>query len=74
MEPSIFSGILDVLVNTDKGLSPHLLGISRVPRISALILFLEEKESSAIRNLVEKVTKESMLSSSELKEIKKCFC
>ena len=74
MEPSIFSGILEVLTNMDKGVSPHLLGISRVPRVSALILFLEEKELCTIRNLVGKVEKESMLSSSELKEIKKCFC
>ena len=74
MEPSIFSGILDVLMNMEKGLSPHLLGIARVPRISALILFLEEKESSAIRDLVDKVIIEAMLSSSELKEIKKSFC
>ena len=74
MEPAIFSGILEVLRNLKEGLACHLLGISRVPRVSAMVLFLEEKEISLIHGLVERVAGESSLSTSELKEIKKCFC
>ena len=74
MEPAIFSGILEVLRNLKEGLACQLLGISRVPRVSAMILFLEETEISLIHGLVESVAGESSLSTSELKEIKKCFC
>ena len=75
MEPSVFSGILEVLSQMRLGdPSTHLLGISRVPRVSAMILFLDEKEQSLVQLLVNKVIQKSLLSPSELKEIKKCFC
>lgn len=68
MEPAIFSAILDVLPDLPN-ISAHVLGLSRVPRVSALIMFLSSKEQSQLQVVLEKVKTAGKLSPSEMKEI-----
>ena len=72
MEPSVFSGILQTLKNASP-VSAHALGLSRVPRISAMIMFLSQGETAIVRDLMGKVQQEGTLSPKELKEVKSCF-
>lgn len=68
MEPAIFSAILSTLPDLPN-ISAHVLGISRVPRVSALIMFLSSNEQSQLQAVLEKVKTAGKLSTSELKEI-----
>ena len=72
MEPILFSDILGVLKNMNK-ISYHLQGISQIPRISALIMFLEEQENAILCNLLQKAKSENLLSSNDLEKIEKVF-
>ena len=72
MEPILFSDILRVLKNMNK-VSYHLQGISQIPRISALIMFLEEKENAILCNLLQKAKSEDLLTSNDLEKIEKVF-
>ena len=72
MEPTVLPDILSIL-NQMAPVSPHVLGLSRIPRISAMIMFLNEKDGAFVRNLTERIQTESTLSASELKQIKSCF-
>lgn len=71
MEPSVFSSILETLPSSPK-LSSHLLGLCRVPRLSALIMFLSSNEQNQLKQMVESV--QEKLSPSEYKEIVARLC
>ena len=68
MEPVVFSSILFVLQKMDK-VSAHLYGISQIPRISAIIMFLEDEEKSIVDSLLKKAKLEAALSSTEMAKI-----
>jgi hypothetical protein len=74
MEPDIFTDIVNILTSTDFGdLSTHVLGMSRVPRMSALVMFLRSEEKIRLQKLVNSVCQSSSLSQLEKKEIEKAF-
>ena len=72
MEPNMFSDILQVLVDVQP-VSPHLLGLSRIPRISALIMFLEKSDSELLKKLIAKGKAENVMSAVELKHLGNIF-
>ena len=72
MEPNMFSEILQVLVDVQP-VSPHLLGLSRIPRISALIMFLEKSDSELLKKLIAKGKAENVMSAVELKHLENIF-
>ena len=72
MEPNMFSEILQVLVDVQP-VSPHLLGLSRIPRISALIMFLEKSDSELLKKLIAKGKAENVMSAVELKHLGNIF-
>ena len=72
MEPNMFSEILQVLVDVQP-VSPHLLGLSRIPRISALIMFLEKSDSELLKKLITKGKAENVMSAVELKHLENIF-
>ena len=74
MEADIFTDIVDILTSTDFGdVSSHVLGMSRVPRMSALVMFLKSEEKIRLKKLFESARQSSSLSQSEKKEIEKAF-
>jgi hypothetical protein len=74
MEPDIFTDIVNILTSTDFGdLLTHVLGMSRVPRMSALVMFLRSEEKIRLQKLVDSVCQSSSLSQLEKKEIEKAF-
>ena len=68
----IFSSILLVLQKMDK-VSQHMFGISQIPRISAIIMFLEDEEKIIVDSLLTKVKLEAALSSTEMGKICQVF-
>ena len=72
MEPNIFSDILQVLVDIEP-VSPHLLGLSRIPRMSALIMFLEKNDSQLLHTLIIKAKIENVMSAKELQQMENIF-
>lgn len=73
MEPSVFSSIIGAMIHFPKITRP-LLGLSRIPRISALIMFLEDKERKILDALLERLPTEPCdLTPSEMECIVKCF-
>ncbi len=78
LEPQVFSEILDsLLVLGDKGtgsVNRHLLGLSRVPRVAALVIFAGQKETAALQKLVATAEAEDGAPDKWVAEIKKCFC
>lgn len=73
LEPQVFTEILEALLQVQSGVGQHLLGLSQVPRISALVMFLSEQEKSFIRQLVEKAKNDAGLSESDLQKITSTF-
>ena len=74
MEAGIFSEIVDTLTSNEDfvdSLSRHVLGLSRVPRMSTLVMFLNDK--SQLEKLVQLALLQEGLSSSDRKEIEKVF-
>ena len=69
MDPNIFSGILEVLSAMEKKISSHLLGLSKIPRISALIMFLEKQDSERLHQLIAKSKSENVLTVEELRHV-----
>ena len=72
MDPNIFSEILHVLDDIEP-VSPHLLGISRIPRISALIMFLEKNDSQLLHTQITKAKTENVMTAKELQHIENIF-
>ena len=72
MEISVFSSILLVLHKMDQ-VSQHLFGISQIPRISAIIMFLEDEEKIIVDSLLKKAKLEAALSSTEMGKICQVF-
>lgn len=72
LEPHVFSSIVNTLLAMEK-ISPHLLGLSRIPRISAMIMFLDANEQKKISKLVATSTQENVLTTADMKELHKCF-
>ncbi len=75
MEPAIFAEILATLSSAqgEKKVSRHVLGLSRVPRVTALVMFLDAKQQNQLSQLLQTVHSEGVLSASELREINSCF-
>ena len=77
MDAYVFNEIVDTLTSNElfdaEELSAHLLGMSKVPRMSALVMFLNSVEKGRLDKVVEKVFKISTLSQVEKKEIEKVF-
>jgi hypothetical protein len=55
-------------------LAGHVVGLARVPRISALAMFLSAHDKKILDHLVENVLGQNCLAEVEKKEIKKAFC
>ncbi len=59
LEPSLLASILETFLNTSNENSDIVVGyleaLSKVPRLSTIILFLSEGERTVLRRLVEKV-------------------
>ena len=72
MDPNIFSEILHVIDDIEP-VSPHLLGISRIPRISALIMFLEKNDSQLLHTQITKAKTENVMTAKELQHIENIF-
>ncbi|TRY74699.1 hypothetical protein TCAL_06407 [Tigriopus californicus] len=73
LEPQVFTEILEALMQVQIGVGNHLLGLSQVPRITALVMFLSEQEKSNITQLVEKAKNDSGLSENDLQKITSTF-
>jgi Potential Monad-binding region of RPAP3 len=80
MESNIFTSLVDIFSCSDiftdpVEISQHLLGISRVPRITALVMFLSSGEKRILQELIDKnVRPNSVLKEQEKNEILKAFC
>ncbi len=68
MEPTLFTEILATLSKIDS-VAQHLLGLSRVPRISTIVLFLDDRDQKILQNLCEKMP--PGLTDSEIQSINK---
>jgi len=75
MESKIFGEILDVLLILDTSIfSKHLLGLSRVPRMSTLIMFLGPEDLGKLKELLKRSTSpNSGLTENEIRQIEKVF-
>lgn len=73
MEAGIFTEIIETLASKEfvDNLSSHVLGLSRVPRMSTLVMFLDDQ--SQLEKLVQLALLQEGLSASERKEIEKVF-
>ena len=69
MDPNVFSGLLEALSVMDSKISSHILGLSKIPRISALIMFLEKQDDERLQKLIEKAKVENVLSTKELQQV-----
>jgi hypothetical protein len=79
MEAAIFTDIVELLESDDFSdnveLSGHLVGLARVPRISALAMFLAADEKTKLRCLVERVFSQNPgLPQPDKAVIEKAFC
>ena len=72
MEPEIFSSILKVLLQMSK-VSNHVLGIANIPRVSAMIMFLEDDEKAIINDILQKVKSEAILSQKDMEKVQNVF-
>ena len=72
MEPVIFSSILKVLLQMSK-VSNHVLGIANIPRVSAMIMFLEDDEKAIINDILQKVKSEAILSQKDMEKVQNVF-
>ena len=72
MEPEIFSNILKILPQMSK-VSNHVLGIANIPRVSAMIMFLEHNEKAIINDILQKVKSEAILSQKDMEKVQNVF-
>ena len=72
MESEVFEGIIDVLHanRSNDDVHWHLAGLSMVPRISAIVMFMDNK--SKLNDLVKNANAQN-LTDAEVKSIQKCF-
>ena len=77
MDAYVFNDIINTLTSNEcfesKELSTHLLGMSKVPRMSALVMFLDSAEKIRLDKVVAKVLEISTLSEGEKKQIENVF-
>jgi hypothetical protein len=75
LEAKVFSEILAALLTFKAASSSkHLLGLSRVPRMSTLTMFLGSDEQKNLKALVERsIESSSGLTAAEIKQIQKVF-
>ncbi|KAK7582459.1 hypothetical protein V9T40_013904 [Parthenolecanium corni] len=77
LESYIFSEILETLstefVKYDEPVYHYLLGLSRVKRIKALLLFASEEDNANIKTLLSHAKKLNETSENELNELKKFY-
>ena len=75
LEPEVFEDIVEVLHdrrNDGADICRHLLGLSQVPRVSALVMFMDNK--GKLQELVDKhVIPSSTLEESQIQSIRECF-
>ena len=76
LESEVFDDIVAVLHgNPDAGSSDicrHLVGLSKVPRISAMVMFMDNR--GMLQDLVRShVDKNGLLDQSEVQSVKNCF-
>ena len=74
LEPTTFEGVVAVLSRMDSSVAiRHLVGLSRVPRMSALVMFMEDGERAAIKKILESTSATNQIDPRVLRATTKAF-